>query len=395
MEPIISSIHRRRWWGGVGDLSFAWYDRPEAGPLAVIATAMDPAPLQLQPGVHYIKLVVSDQRGQINETAEVKVVKVGDPATPSLHKGVEMLANALVYRYTPEQIDAAIENLIDLGPDFVRIVFTWDWLQPERGGHIYWEHYTPIVQKIKDAGIPHIIGCVHRTPLWASARTTASPPRDIQDFVAFYKEFLREYKDLVDIFEIYNEPNNRGEFDTPTPVEDYFRLLRTGYLLVKYEVSPSSPVLLGGLNGSGEDVEYGYPNFLTELYEMGGAEYFDIVGIHPYVYPKKAPSAIAYAAYLKGRTLATMSRFGDTAPLIASEIGWPSHFDPGQWWEFPITEEEQAQWLRAVFGEYLVKDHVPVSWYRFNDGTDVVDFGLIRFDLSRRPAFQAFQQIPK
>jgi hypothetical protein len=374
--------------GGSGTLSFAWHDRPEGGSAAIISTAMDPAPLQLTPGAHYIRLVVDDDAGQTASTPEIRVVKVGDAVIPDLRKGVELLPQHLTYDYTEEEIDVAIQRLVELNPDFVRVVFGWRWLEPERGGHIYWEDYTPVIQKVRDAGIQHIIGCIETSPAWTNPADDASPPSDIRDFLDFYFKFLQEYRGLVDIFEIWNEPNLC--IHTSTPVQDYFELLRAGYLSVKFNISPFAPVLLGGLHGSGDDAAHGYPGFFTDLCAMGGAAYFDIVGIHPYVYPRQA-GALEYVQSLTREAAQVMARYEIPGPLIVSEIGWPTRVNPGDWWESAITEEEQADWLRSLGALFQSEGNIPMSWYRFNDPKDEVDFGLIRTDLSRRPAFLAFQ----
>jgi hypothetical protein len=89
-------------------------------------------------------------------------------------------------------------------------------------------------------------------------------------------------------------------------------------------------------------------------------------------------------------------------PLWFSEVGCPGMGDPrtsADWWLGPnVREADQAQWIRTLYGEPLQwKGLEKIFWSYFRDvpehwgdGTDY--FGLVRNNLSKKPAFEAYRQ---
>jgi len=112
-----------------------------------------------------------------------------------------------------------------------------------------------------------------------------------------YKEFLRRLVERYDgdgiedisglrypvtHWEIANEVDCHGYFQGSA--EDYFEILKTSYITIK-QTDPNAKILISALPSIGREseFEFGRPDFDTaKLFELGAANYFDIMNIHDY-----------------------------------------------------------------------------------------------------------------
>jgi hypothetical protein len=122
-----------------------------------------------------------------------------------------------------------------------------------------------------------------RTPQWASARPEeaaeparggAAPPENLADWRKYVRMVVTRYKGRIQAYEIWNEPNLRN-FYSGSP-EQMVVLAREAYSIIK-EVDPAAAVLTPSATGP-----TGVP-WLNRYFDLGGAEYADIVGYHFYI----------------------------------------------------------------------------------------------------------------
>src|SRR5690606_26700552 len=112
------------------------------------------------------------------------------------------------------------------------------------------------------------------------------PPDEIDDWVNYIETVVGRYEGRITYFQLWNEPNLEGEWGGhPIDPAAYVELLKAGYEAVK-RVDPDAVVLLSGLAPTDQR---GPDNlneflFLQEVYDAGGAEYFDIATVMVYGY---------------------------------------------------------------------------------------------------------------
>ena len=201
---------------------------------------------------------------------------------------------------------------------------------------------------------------------------------------------VKHFGARVPAWELWNEPNYAD------PVGDYLPLLKVAYPAVK-AVRPEAKLLSGGGRGPGGGIGGA---FINPIFRAKAQDFQDGWSIHPYVAPNgpdhgySAPTSPTIKTcnfeqsmrYLLSRADKNRRSDGKALELWVTETGWSDAVMP---------EELQAAYLaRAMF---LFRRHaqgVPVFFYDFqNDGTEPNNkehrFGLIRWDYSPKPSFQA------
>jgi len=211
---------------------------------------------------------------------------------------------------------------------------------------------------------------------------------------------VTHFKDDVHVWEIWNEPDLGQTFWSGTPAE-YAQLLKVGYQAVK-AADPAATVLFAGL-AYWSNPSY-YASVLDELAILPDAAasdyFFDAMSLHLYsnVYNIRPVASDIYANMA--------SRVGPH-PIWLTETGVPL------WDEWPpntpeslrtnrATGEEAAAYAIQGFAEARAIGIERFLWFRNHDdymgipGSSLYEyFGLIRNDLSLRPAYVAFQVAAK
>jgi hypothetical protein len=204
---------------------------------------------------------------------------------------------------------------------------------------------------------------------------------------------MRRYKDKIKYWEVWNEPDSAIYWSPQDGLKSYCSLLKDVYIAAK-KADPDCKILNGGL---AEGV-----SSINQLYDNGAKDYFDIMNIHIFYSPQQANSIKAVLNFTK-LAYKIMSRNGDGNKKIwVTEIGCPGVREETKtenWWigENP-TEREQAEWVKDIYTE-LLKDRFieKVFWAFFRDcdnhwGNGIDYFGLIRWDFSKKPSFEAYKK---
>ena len=312
---------------------------------------------------------------------------------------------------TPREAVRELDVARRAGARVVRIDVGWASLETAGKGRIsgdYARRLDAFLAGAASRGLA-VIATLHETPCWASSAPASRrqgcrgpwwtrgvaqyPPRRASDYADAAAYVARRWGRRLSALEIWNEPNVRRFLAAPDPVVSYARLVRAAYRPVK-RTAPGLTVLAGSMLRSDGD-------FLTGLYERGrilGS--YDAISYHPYSDAPGDPEAkhgaqrsvIAGTGWLHG----IMQRAGDDrAVLWATEAG-ASTCSPQLNAEC-VSEEEQAKriagYIEALRRFPFVRALVI---YNLRDkGTDPANgedgFGLVRRDLSPKPAFEAFR----
>ncbi|WP_244818339.1 beta-glucosidase [Caballeronia sp. Lep1P3] len=215
-----------------------------------------------------------------------------------------------------------------------------------------------------------------------------------QLFVRYTEQVVGAYRNYVKAWEVWNEPAfDKIGYDT------YIALLKAVYSAVK-KLSPESTVLACGGGGAG-----GGPggDCIVQIVKANALAYQDGFSIHPYMSPYDPDRGYAAKGSPLPRVNVTtvwphLHRMTQSHPrpgvgplkVFVTEIGWPSSPQNAG-----LSERKQAA---AAARTFLLSRRFNTMqatfWYDFvDDGVNPSDkeanFGLVRLDLSPKPAYAA------
>jgi hypothetical protein len=258
----------------------------------------------------------------------------------------------------------------DAGVKWSREQFDWSGIEPARGKFDFSFH-DRMVDVAHEHGM-HVYGLLCYWTPWTKPYTKEG----IEDFARYAEETARHYKDRIQHWEVWNEPNI---FFWAGPKELYAELLARTYDAVK-RGNPDATVI--GVSTAHVDLE-----FVEKAMKLGGK--FDAVSVHPY---RPTLDDAAYIAELKAAEKLTGK------PVWISEIGWPVHragdehsIDP----YYTTTPRQQAGLIVRSYIGALAAGVKNITWYNFrDDGNDLFfneqNFGILTEDLRPKPAYRAY-----
>ena len=302
---------------------------------------------------------------------------------------------------TDEFLAKMLDKMDSANVHSVRMPFRWRLIQP-RQGTFDWNHHDDVVAQTLAHDI-EIMGVLVDTPSWANGRTASNtpsghdagayPPTNSADFTHYAARIAERYAGKVDKWVIFNEPNI-PKFWRPQPdAERYAELLCDAYTAIK-QANPNATVIGGALAGNGINMGWeprDSQNYLQKLYDHGAQNCYDILAIHPYVYPT-TPISILQGHIDETRSL--MANYDDRSPLWINEIGWAD--SPDAWQQPTVSQHQMGAWLTQVYTRLQRIERI--YWYNFKDvGIEPLDeelhFGLLNYDFTPKPAYEAFLQL--
>jgi len=271
-----------------------------------------------------------------------------DPANPAGHP-------------TPQQ-------LLDIGVRWVRV----EWKATH--GLAF---YDEAIAAYRDAGLEVllIVDYASVPPKPRSDAGDATWVAYLQTFTTRLRDLAAHYRDSVDAWQIWNEPDlfdPGGAYDPGVPARHFGAMLRDGVAAIR--PYSSRLVVTGGLAS-------GNPGYLRAARDAVGGLFVDAVAVHPY--GQRAPDGWPRSDWGFG----DMSGLFDAylvfgLPLWVSEIG-------------TIDEPLQAQYLENVYR--LARDSYSgrvqtVFWFCWSDGM-VPPFGILRSSGEPKPAYDRYDAI--
>lgn len=331
------------------------------------------------------------------------------------------------YPNTPPDPHPYLPLVLNAGSRWDRFDFIWPNIEPKNDQWNF-SAYDALVNDLHGAGM-NIVGILLWTPDWAATKGMAalslpdlqqrppgwyapvprsatmgeaavsawsSPPQGLylpwNDPGNFWGNYVytvvSRYKDRVTHWEMWNEPE-WSYFWTGTST-DYAQLLKVGYQATK-AACPNCTVLFGGLHYWANPSFYRWvlntlksdPNAPANNY------YFDVMSVHLY-----SRSSNAYDIVNTIRS--GMREFVPDHPIWLTETGVPvwndSSVDPDPTrYDYAATQEEAAAYVIQSYAEAWASGVERYFFFRTNDADMSEYFGLIRNNLSFRPAYVAYQ----
>lgn len=303
-----------------------------------------------------------------------------------------------------------LDELVANGIQWVRVDLSWSMIEPRRGAFdMKWG--VPLADKVlnmaHERGL-NVLAMLWLTPSWASTNGSGSDsrsadaskrvlPRDPADYANAIGWASARWKEQVQAWEVWNEPNSE-DFLAPPDAAGYTELLRAAYPAVKAG-NPGADVVFGGTT-------FVDTNWIAAAYRAGAHGYFDVMAVHPYQgdasLPPEEPADGRRERLANTAALIDLMRSnGDGAlPIWYTEFGWSAHANPPGTpvWYRGVSEQVQADYLRRTLD--LVRARYPevtkVFWYTSRDlvtGRIHPDHrGLMRRDFSPRPVLLAIRR---
>ncbi len=294
------------------------------------------------------------------------------------------------------------------GTSYVRINFLLDqWSSPAESGWL--QVYDTIVNGLRGKGIQvyGLIGheAVRESPgdKFRNARENNAANAWIDQYVENFVTIVEHFRDRVKIFESFNEPNDwHGQNKAWIHPYWFAKMLERIYRAVKLErgftdvTLVSGPLLAHDLGGAENETSMA-TKYLRDTYQAGkkkhgwekvrsscGSYPLDGIGYHLYVREgsESTPADIqrTHKKYLDALSRVIQQQDVAEKKIYVSEFGWSS----------ASGEEFQARSLKAGF-EFLRKDpRVALAIYFCTQDFPGKEYGLLRMDGEKKPAYNAF-----
>ena len=306
---------------------------------------------------------------------------------------VGMAGNAQWDDFSASEYGQATRTTREIGMGRVRIGANWAEIETSPG--VYdWSELDMRIGHALNAGLRPLL-VVQTVPGWM-----AIPSGPITDkhrkFAAEYGEFAGaiadRYGDDVNEYEIWNEPNLHKFWPNPN-VEHYVELLKAAYGRI-HTADSHATVITGGLAPAPDGERTIAPlTFLDRLYDLGGGDFSDAIGMHPYSYPE-LPSGDSHWNTFRSLTdvVGLMSARGDGHKKVwLTEYGAPTGRYSG------VSPEMQARMVAEAFELAAAHRSIgPIFIYTLIDGGAPTGdperyFGLFYENQTPKPAVAALQ----
>ena len=269
---------------------------------------------------------------------------------------------------------ALLDDVAALGARYVRIDVTWSFIEPTPGSYS-WTYYDAVMTDIRAARLTPLLLLAYGNEGYGSP-TNYDPPTDYADYATWAATVAARYAGGpwdVRLFQVWNEPNLNHFWNNAPDADEYTELLALASTAIRAEV-PTAKILSAGIAPSGMTA------FVTDLYTAGADVHFDALAIHPY---------IGEGADSVEDVRGVMVSNGDSSKQMwATEFGWSSWDTPGN------SEALQASRFSGFIPYWRTVDGAgPLLAYTHKDtgvGAEG-EFGLLRSDDSRKPAWTAFR----
>ena len=262
--------------------------------------------------------------------------------------------NADLTQYAADQLPYHFDLMQQANVTWVRQYVYWDQVEAQQG--IYdWADLDTITEAIRPYADLRLVLVIMNSPAWArpnsEAENLTTPPDDPATLATFAAALATRYGDLVDHYQVWDEPNlddTWGKAD-PRPA-DYAALLCQAYPAI-HGVDGRATVLMGALAPTTEISGQNIADwrYLDQLYTLDADQCFDAAAAKPYGF-NTAPTdrtvrneVLNFSRLILVREV--MVKHGDgRKALWASQWGWNSL--PPNWSGQPsiwgqVTQEQQ------------------------------------------------------
>ena len=337
--------------------------------------------------------------------------------------------------------DSRLGDLITgAGLNWVKQQIPWQEVE-NRPGVYNWGPTDRFVNTMRGKGLNILLSVVKAPDFYkaeASKRgTTHGRPHSPEPLRDFMREMAARYKGRVQAYEIWNEENLSLEWGTfsDASYSQFIQLMKNGYWGVK-ESDPNAIVVLGAPTPTGvvnNNIAIDDAIYLRRIFDFNNGEvfnYFEALGVHPNGGPNAPDDWVGSAHNSNAKCNGGWSthpsfffdRYKELYNMMAArghpektvwftEFGWATIGGPGgpaapaKGYEYARcnSETDQANFLVRSFAKVRAESpyvtHMIIWNLNFQQVVPNTDekwaFGILRSDLSPRPAYNAIKAMPK
>lgn len=235
----------------------------------------------------------------------------------------------------------------EIGVKWTRLGAAWSRVERQKGVYS-WEETDRAFDAAQRHGITPFVTIGHGNLLYSKSSTYDDPklaaiygsrpapptkdPLAMEAFLAFARATVERYRDRIDYWEVWNEPNHRNYWGAEPDGKEYGELLVRTARLIR-ELDPGSKIIGGSMAGIN-------PEFAADFLSVGSHELIDIISYHNY---GAVPEERVYKAIALWEVI---DRYNPDLELWQGECGYPSHSSTRDYrgtapWGLNI----QAKWL--------------------------------------------------
>jgi hypothetical protein len=309
-----------------------------------------------------------------------------------------------------------------LGVGWVKQQVQWHTI--EHGPETFdWQTLDRVVEGADAFGFNVLLTVTHAPDWTREVEAESGPPSDYREFRRFMEQLSRRYRDRVEAYELWNEPNLAREWRGDTlDATRFVALVAEGAAGVRTG-DPEALIISGAPAVTGIDdgsMAVSDRVFLRGMLEAGITDHVDAIGAHPYGYGNPPDESFQDESHVASShndhpTFFFRDTLEDYRGIMVehgvgghqiwvTEFGWPSPEGIGDMdltgWEYAreITETEQADYIVRAYhmGDerpwvgpmFLWNLNLAVIWGSDNSFSA---YSLLRPDGSYRPAYVALR----
>lgn len=254
-----------------------------------------------------------------------------------------------------------------VGANFIRTDFDWGYCQPDKEKPISFSHHDRMMEAVRIQNLD-VLGIL------SSPRLRADKLWD-----AYVANLVDHFQLSVKYWEVINEADLWHRRQPDFSPDDYVRILRTAYPIIKKNSGKAKVVFSGISNVNLE--------FTEKVFEQNVADYFDIMNVHWYANKNNEPESF-FEYFEKLHSL--MNKYHIDKPVWFTETGCTTA-------ENYADEDTQARRLPRIFLISFACGMDKVFWYksRSRELTDDSEdfYGLWHKDYQSKPAYYAYKTL--
>ncbi len=261
--------------------------------------------------------------------------------------------------------DSVLQHAAQIGVKWTRLGAHWPGIENKKG--IYsWSKLDTAINVVIRNGITPFITLGGSNELYSKLSTyddaklaaiygykPEPPVKDAKAFtayLAYVRATVERYKDKIDYWEIWNEPNHRNYWGATPDGKEYGILLLKTATLVR-ELDPGCKIIAGAMAGID-------PAFANDFLQVCPDSLIDIISFHNY---GAVPEERVYAAV---ELWEVIHKYSNTIELWQGECGYPSHSSTRDYrGRAPWGLNIQAKWLLRQSFVDLYYCHTTLSNY--------------------------------
>lgn len=259
--------------------------------------------------------------------------------------------------------DAELQQVRDLGAQYVVQVFSWREIEPSPG-EFHWEYIDWLLRAAEFYNL-RVVARLDKTPRWAASNPSAfnALPGRVDDYADFAARVAARYRGRIAAYIIWNEPNLAREWGDQMPNPNaYATLLKLAASRIRAADS-NARIVSAGLAPTNEHSERAMDDrdYMRALYAAGARDAFDILAAHPYAFtnppddPRGAHAGLNFLRILDLREI--MATNGDAAkPIWITEFGYTTD-PPADFAYLRVSEEEQARFIPRAYA--ITREQMP------------------------------------